>query len=65
MEAAAAFARASGAASLFLEVADDNVAALALYERLGFVTVGMRPNYYARGATSVAARTMRLGLTKT
>ncbi|HEY4342729.1 MAG TPA: GNAT family N-acetyltransferase [Parvibaculum sp.] len=65
MEAAAAFALASGAAALFLEVADDNVAALALYERLGFVTVGMRPDYYARGTARIAARTMRLGLTKT
>jgi ribosomal-protein-alanine N-acetyltransferase len=65
MEAAAAFALASGAVSLFLEVADDNLAALALYERLGFVTVGMRPGYYTRGTSSVAARTMRLDLQKT
>jgi ribosomal-protein-alanine N-acetyltransferase len=65
MEAAAATALASGAATLFLEVADDNMAALALYERLGFVTVGLRPNYYARGTAHVAARTMRLDLRKT
>jgi ribosomal-protein-alanine N-acetyltransferase len=64
MEAAAATAIASGAVSLFLEVADDNLSALALYERLGFVTVGLRPAYYARGATRVAARTMRMDLAK-
>ncbi|MCE9648167.1 MAG: GNAT family N-acetyltransferase [Parvibaculum sp.] len=65
MEAAAARALASGAAALFLEVADDNVAALALYERLGFVTMGLRPAYYARAGGSVAARNMRLSLGKT
>ncbi len=64
MEAAAATAIASGAVSLFLEVADDNLSALALYERLGFVTVGLRPAYYARGASRVAARTMRMDLAK-
>lgn len=62
MEAAAARARAFGAVSLFLEVADDNLPAIALYERLGFITVGMRPGYYKRGPARVAARTMRLGL---
>lgn len=44
--AAAAAARA--AARLFLEVADDNVAALALYAGAGFVEAGRRPGYYAR-----------------
>lgn len=37
-----------GAARLFLEVADDNVAALALYARAGFAEAGRRPGYYAR-----------------
>lgn len=37
-----------GAARLFLEVAEDNVAARALYARLGFETAGRRPRYYAR-----------------
>ncbi len=31
---------------LFLEVAIDNAAALALYTRTGFVQVGTRPQYY-------------------
>lgn len=62
MEAAAARARAFGAVSLFLEVADDNLPAIALYERLGFAAVGVRPGYYRRGAAGIAARAMRLGL---
>lgn len=41
-------ASARGAARLFLEVADDNAAALALYAGSGFVEAGRRPGYYAR-----------------
>lgn len=41
-------AAARGATRLFLEVADDNAAALALYARAGFVGAGRRPGYYAR-----------------
>jgi ribosomal-protein-alanine N-acetyltransferase len=37
-----------GARRLFLEVADDNAAALALYGRAGFAEAGRRPGYYAR-----------------
>jgi ribosomal-protein-alanine N-acetyltransferase len=44
----AAAAAAGGAARLFLEVADDNPAALALYARAGFLEAGRRPGYYAR-----------------
>ncbi len=46
--AAAARAGAAGATRLFLEVAEDNTAARALYARLGFAGVGRRPGYYAR-----------------
>lgn len=54
--AAAARAAAVGAASLFLEVAEDNAAGRALYDRLGFASVGRRPAYYARpGGPAVAA----------
>ena len=48
VEAAAAFARQSGAARLYLEVAEDNAAARALYARCGFVVDGRRRGYYAR-----------------
>ena len=42
--------RASGAAQLFLEVADGNASALALYRSLGAAPVGRRPGYYEDGA---------------
>ncbi|MBL0968482.1 MAG: GNAT family N-acetyltransferase [Brevundimonas sp.] len=41
-------AAARGAERVFLEVADDNVSALAVYRRGGFAEVGRRPRYYAR-----------------
>ena len=40
-------AAARGATRVFLEVAEDNLAARALYERAGFVEAGRRPGYYA------------------
>ncbi len=46
---AMARARVEGARKMFLEVADDNVAARVLYDRIGFVQVGIRPDYYLRG----------------
>lgn len=48
LEAAVVAVRTAGAASLYLEVAVHNVAALALYEKAGFVRAGLRPRYYAR-----------------
>lgn len=39
-------ARAAGARRLFLEVAADNAAAVALYRALGFAEVGRRRRYY-------------------
>lgn len=47
-QAAAAFAGRAGADRLFLEVAEDNDAARALYARLGFVQTGRRRNYYEK-----------------
>ena len=41
-------AKTLGVATLTLEVADDNAAALALYDDLGFERVGIRPAYYRR-----------------
>lgn len=37
-----------GVTRMFLEVADDNTAARALYDRTGFAVAGRRPAYYAR-----------------
>jgi ribosomal-protein-alanine N-acetyltransferase len=45
--ALASHARALGADGIFLEVGDDNPAALALYAGLGFERVGRRKAYYA------------------
>jgi len=51
----------AGALLVFLEVADDNVAALALYERAGFKVIGRRENYYhSANGEKRAAITMRL-----
>ncbi len=52
-----------GALLVFLEVADDNAAALALYNRAGFKIIGRRENYYQRtSGERRAALTMRLEL---
>lgn len=50
LKTAAGRAELAGAGRLFLEVAEDNIAARALYSRLGFASVGRRPRYYARPA---------------
>jgi len=54
--AVAAAARAAGGTRLYLEVAADNAAALALYRGQGFAEVGRRRGYYVRaGAAPVDA----------
>lgn len=63
MTAAVAASRAHGAEVLFLEVAVDNVAAVNLYEGLGFSRAGLRRGYYRRaGEKAVDALVMRLSL---
>lgn len=47
---------------LFLEVAEDNPAALALYRSKGFREVGRRSAYYRRAGGPVAALILRLEL---
>ena len=63
LEQAVGWARGAGARTLLLEVGADNPAALALYGRAGFETVGRRRGYYARGTAPAAdAVIMRLVL---
>jgi len=60
---AAEIAARAGAISLFLEVAEDNAGARALYARLGFVETGLRRNYYEKADGSrVDARLLALNL---
>ncbi len=42
-------ARRAGALTLFLEVADNNAAAVNLYESAGFTCTGRRAGYYRQG----------------
>jgi ribosomal-protein-alanine N-acetyltransferase len=63
MTAALGAARQAGAEAVFLEVAVDNAAAVALYAGLGFRRAGLRRGYYHRGAAGQAdALVMRLDL---
>lgn len=48
-----------GAASMHLEVAEDNTAARALYAKLGYSEAGRRPAYYAADYGRVDAIIMR------
>ena len=47
---------------IFLEVAEDNADARALYKRLGFQPIGRRPGYYVRAGGRMAAVTYGLSL---
>lgn len=49
-------ARQHGAERMFLEVAADNVAAIALYKNAGFEEVARRNAYYRSGADAVVMR---------
>ncbi len=63
--ASIAAATAADSHALFLEVAEDNGPARALYASHGFVPVGRRPDYYRlRDGSFAAALTMRRDLTK-
>ncbi len=62
LEAALAKAAKLGAEAVFLEVAADNAAARALYERAGFAAAGRRAAYYHReNGRSADALVMRRG----
>ena len=55
IEATMKKATSDGARRLFLEVAADNLAALACYQALNFVPCGKRPGYYKRPTGPVDA----------
>ncbi len=60
VETAAGLALAQAGEMLWLEVAEDNVAAIALYGRTGFTLAGRRPRYYPRpNGASIDALLMR------
>lgn len=60
MQAAMREARARLAGEMFLEVAADNSAAIAIYSALGFEKTGKRPAYYdASGKNPIDALVMR------
>lgn len=46
LEIAARDAASRGATRMLLDVADNNTAARAMYERAGFIVDGVRPKYY-------------------
>jgi ribosomal-protein-alanine N-acetyltransferase len=47
-----------GVQTVFLEVAEDNQAAISLYRAAGFTGIGRRPAYYRRENGRVAALTL-------
>jgi ribosomal-protein-alanine N-acetyltransferase len=55
-------ARDMNAECMFLEVAEDNKSARQLYDRHGFVEIGLRPGYYRRGKDRIAALVLRRDL---
>ncbi len=53
-------ARQGGADAIFLEVAEDNAPAAALYAAAGYLVAGRRPGYYPRNSgRAVAALVLR------
>ncbi len=56
LEAGERSCRAEGVTVLFLEVAHDNLPALALYERFGFEAIGRRRRYYPGGQDALTLR---------
>jgi ribosomal-protein-alanine N-acetyltransferase len=62
LDAVCGEAQLRGAENVFLEVALDNKAAVALYARRGFIVVGSRPNYYRRAQGFGDALIMRAPL---
>jgi ribosomal-protein-alanine N-acetyltransferase len=58
--------KTEGAVRIFLEVAEDNDAAIALYSASGYRQIGRRPGYYLpKDGAPLAALVMRKSLTTT
>lgn len=49
-----------GAATALLEVRHANIAAINLYQKTGFQTIGIRPNYYPQTGESALVMSKRL-----
>ena len=63
LDRVAALARANGMTSILLEVRPSNLRALSVYERYGFVRIGLRKGYYpAAGSAREDAIVMRFCL---
>ena len=63
LDGALARAAKDGAKAVFLEVAEDNLAALDLYRACGFATIGRREGYYrSPEGRRIEAVTMRRDL---
>ncbi|OJU09505.1 MAG: hypothetical protein BGN86_14205 [Caulobacterales bacterium 68-7] len=62
VELAMNVAALAGAESMFLEVAEDNAPAQALYTAAGFGLAGRRPRYYRRADREIDALVMRRDL---
>ena len=60
----AAIAEEKGAEALFLEVAEDNTAAIGLYQSARFSWAGRRPGYYQRAEEATDALVMRRWLNR-
>ena len=53
-------ARDKGVTSVFLEVRESNSAAIAIYGKLGFISVGKRPAYYPETGEDAVVLTKKL-----
>lgn len=62
VEMAAGIATETGSEAMFLEVASDNTAAIALYAATGFARVGLRKGYYPHPDGARDAIVMRRAL---
>ena len=61
MRAAIEEGRRLSLARITLEVRKSNTAAIALYEKYGFLSLGIRPGYYERPREDAVIMTLELG----